>query len=234
MPTSVSHPAATECSGVVARRTREVRAGHERELHGRLARAEEVGGVEAEPDVEHLARQRGLVLGAPYVRSHENRAERGDGGEVARADPAGARVEEDGDDRAGGRDRNTSPAEHIGVARQERHRSEDQGLAGEHARSDACRKARTRLHGRNGMDWDVPLTCRGRGHIDPYSGSGAEKLARALLAERSQLGPELRDLALEPLETLFDAVVAARDGAATGVVGCSSPSGGSPPPSRCL
>ena len=91
----------------------EVRAGHEGELHGRLARAEEVGGVEAEPDVEHLARQRGLVLGAPDVSRHEHRAQRGERREEAWTHPARARVEEDGDDCARGRDRHAPPAEPV-------------------------------------------------------------------------------------------------------------------------
>ena len=130
----------------------EVRAGHEGELRGSLACAEEVRGVQTEPDVEHLARKGGFVLGAPDVRGHEQDADRCDHRKEARSDPARACVEEHGDDRAGGRDRRSSAAEPLRLAGQQRHRGQDQRLAGEYARGNACRKARARLYGRNWMD----------------------------------------------------------------------------------
>src|SRR5688572_2600611 len=71
----------------------------------------------------------------------------------------------------------------------------------------ATRAAKRGLGSTAGMGWTgTSPKCVGAGDIDPYSGSVSEKLARALFAERSQLGPELRDLALEPLEALFEAL----------------------------
>jgi hypothetical protein len=52
---------------------REVGARYQRQLRGGVARTEGVGREEAQPDVEHLARQRGLVLGRPGVDRHHGK-----------------------------------------------------------------------------------------------------------------------------------------------------------------
>src|SRR5829696_5131482 len=64
----------------------------------------------------------------------------------------------------------------------------------------ATRAAKRGLGSTAGIGWTgtSPL-CGGAGDIDPPSGSDGENLARALLAERPELSPELRDVVLETL-----------------------------------
>ena len=164
MPTSVSQPAATASRSRGDRQDGEVRGRHEGELRGRLAGAEEVRRVEPEPDVEHLARERRRVLGAQGVHRHEDGAEDDRGLEHPWPDRARDRVEERRDERAGRGNRHASVAEAVRATRQERHRHQDQRLAREDARSDTRREARAGLHGRNGMDSNVPLLSWDRGH----------------------------------------------------------------------
>src|SRR5829696_9052980 len=69
----------------------------------------------------------------------------------------------------------------------------------------ATRAAKRGLGSTAGIGWTgTSPSCLGTGDIDPYSGSDGEKLGRALLAERPQFRPELRDLALEPLDALLE------------------------------
>ena len=71
----------------------------------------------------------------------------------------------------------------------------------------ATRAAKRGLGSTAGMGWTgTSPSCVGAGDIDPYSGSGARKISPSAVRGASAAPLELRDLALEPLEALLDAV----------------------------
>jgi hypothetical protein len=140
----------------------QVRRGDERELHGSLARAEEVGGVEAEPDVEHLAREGRRVLRAPSAHGDEHGPDGHGGLERPRRGALGTQEEKQRDRRAADRDHHPRAAE-VTRAVQQDDREQDQPLAGEDRGGNARGEPRGRLR-RRCVDPGAPLVSREQGH----------------------------------------------------------------------
>jgi hypothetical protein len=139
----------------------QVGTGHERQLSGGGARPEEVGGVEAEPDVEHLAREGRLVLNGPRVDRHHHRAGRHRHMERAPRRACREREQQHGDRGAGDRERRAACRELRPV--QHRHRQQYQRVPGEDRRRDARGKARGRLRALVYPPWGHCLLSRLRG-----------------------------------------------------------------------
>jgi hypothetical protein len=134
----------------------QVGSGHQRQLSGGRARPEEVGRVEAEPDVEHLAGEGRLVLHGPRVNGHHHRAGRHRHMERTPWRPCREQEQQHGDRGADDRERHAAGPELRPV--QQRHREQYQRLPGEDRRGDARSKACRRLRAVVYPPWGHCLT----------------------------------------------------------------------------